>query len=51
MARQPIVKDRELALTLGVIAYIAGAVLLWDAFEGRGKSRPFWPSKILGGLA
>lgn len=42
------IKDRELAKTLGVIAYVIGAVLLWDAFEGRGKGKPFW-TKLLPG--
>lgn len=41
-ARQPLVKDRDAALLMGVAAYVVGSVLLWDAFEHRGNSRPFW---------
>ncbi|MFL6144518.1 MAG: hypothetical protein ACJ72N_21980 [Labedaea sp.] len=42
MSRRPLVHDRELALCLGLAAYVVGAVLLWDAFEGRGRGKPFW---------
>ena len=42
MTRRPLVHDRELALLLGLAAYTLGAVLLWDAFEGRGTRKPFW---------
>jgi len=47
MAR-PYVKDRRTALYLGVGCYVAGSLLLWDAFERRGKGRPFW-TKFLPG--
>lgn len=30
------------ARRLGVGAILAGSVLLWDAYEGSGKDRPFW---------
>ena len=30
------------ACRLGVGAIVVGSVLLWDAFEGSGNSRPFW---------
>lgn len=39
--RGPLVKDRKLALYLGVAAYVVGSVLLYDAYEARGKGRPF----------
>ena len=41
MPRVPIVRDRQLGIWLGVALFSVGAVLLWDAYEGRGKSRPF----------
>lgn len=33
---------REHALYAGVAALMLGAVLLHDAYEGRGVDRPFW---------
>lgn len=39
--RQPIVRDRQTALYLGVGLYLAGSLFLWDAFEHRGADRPF----------
>lgn len=48
MSKQPLIRDRRLALMLGVVAYVAGSVLLWDAYEGRGSGRPFW-TKFLPG--
>lgn len=35
-----IVRSRETALWLGIACWLAGAVLLRDAFEARGRSRP-----------
>lgn len=29
-------------LVIGIILFIAGAMLLWDAWNGRGKDAP-WP--------
>ena len=46
--KRPLVRDRQTALMLGATAYVVGAVLLWDAFEGRGKGKPFW-TKLLPG--
>lgn len=42
MSRRPLVRDRRTALMLGVAAYVAGFVLLYDAYEHRGKGRPLW---------
>lgn len=39
MAR-PLVANRETALALGLALWLAGAVLLWDAYERRGQRRP-----------
>lgn len=36
-----LVKDRQLALYGGYAAITLGSLLLWDAYEGRGKNRPF----------
>ncbi len=47
---KPIVRDRQLALALGMAAYVLGTVMLWDAFENRGKSRPFWMRFASGGV-
>lgn len=40
MTRHPI-KDRHTELVLGVVLGIVASYLLYDAYEGRGKSRPF----------
>jgi hypothetical protein len=39
--RQLLIRDRRMALTLGLAAYALGSLLLWDAYENRGGSRPF----------
>lgn len=41
MARPTLIRDRHVELALGVGAFIAGAWLIRDAYEGRGKKRPF----------
>lgn len=46
---RPYVRDRRTALLLGLAAYAAGSFLLWDAYEHRGKSRPF-SARIWGGM-
>lgn len=48
MSRRPLLPDRRHALWGGVAFSVLGAVLLWDAYEGRGRERPFW-SKLLPG--
>lgn len=35
------IKNRRHALLLGYVGVIAGAVALYDAYERRGKERPF----------
>lgn len=37
----PIVRDRQHALWGGVLALCVGSWLLYDAFEARGRQRPF----------
>lgn len=40
---------RPQGITLGLVCYGAGAFLIWEAFEGRGKARPFtW--RLVSGL-
>jgi hypothetical protein len=41
MSRTPVVHDRRLALWGGVLMLCAGSFLLYDAYEGRGRTRPF----------
>jgi hypothetical protein len=48
MARKPWIADRQTALVGGFTAITVGALLLWDAYENRGVSRPFW-TKLLPG--
>lgn len=44
---RPVVRDRDLALWGGWGALLLGAFLLRDAYERRGRKRPF-ASKVLG---
>lgn len=46
---KPLIANQKVALTLGVIMLVGGAVLLYDSYEGRGGSKPFW-TKFLPGL-
>ena len=44
--RRPWVANRKLAQWGGYAAITVGALLLWDAYENRGRQRPF-ASKLL----
>lgn len=37
----PLVKNRSAAVYLGILAWGAGSVLLWDAYAHRGIKPPF----------
>lgn len=50
MPRKPIVGDRQTAIVMGLAAYALGTLLLWDAYEHRGKDRPFIFRIISGGV-
>jgi hypothetical protein len=39
--RGPLIPSRRAALLLGYGGILLGAVALWDAYERRGKRRPF----------
>lgn len=41
MARPSLLRDRSTELTLGVALFLASAWLIYDAYEGRGRPRPF----------
>jgi uncharacterized membrane protein HdeD (DUF308 family) len=47
--RKPIFQSSQTSLILGIGASIAGVWLIYDAFDGRGKDRPFWVSLFPGG--
>lgn len=36
------IKNRKLEILIGTILFLVGALLVWDAFDGRGKKLP-WP--------
>lgn len=38
---KPLIADRRTAVALGVGLYLAGSLVLWDAYEHRGAERPF----------
>jgi hypothetical protein len=46
---RPLVRDRDVALYLGLALWVAGSVLLWDAWENRGRPRPL-VAKLAGAL-
>jgi len=37
------INNRKVEIILGVILFLVGALLLYDAFDARGKKMP-WPS-------
>lgn len=41
MARAVLISDYRTELYLGLALTLAGGYLLWDAYEGRGRRRPF----------
>lgn len=41
MARSALIADYRTEVYLGLALTLAGGYLLWDAFEGRGRRRPF----------
>lgn len=48
-ADQPFIKNANVAKWTGAILMIAGAFVLYDAYEGRGDDKPFW-TKLIPGL-
>jgi len=49
MARKPWIADRKVAQAGGITFVMLGGLMLWDAFEGRGRMRPFWAKLLPGG--
>lgn len=49
MRARPFIGNPRRATALGIAAYALAGFLLWDAYEHRGKSRPF-VARIWGGL-
>lgn len=39
--RAPFIPNGNVAFWGGIAAYLFGSFLLWDAYEHRGKDRPF----------
>jgi hypothetical protein len=39
--RRPLVANQSVAIALGAAFIVAGAYLLYDAYEARGADRPF----------
>ena len=46
MTRPRALRNRRTEIGLGVCLFIASAWLMWDAYEGRGRTRPF-PARLL----
>jgi len=36
------IKDRKVEILVGLVLFLVGSMLIWDAFDGRGKKVP-WP--------
>jgi hypothetical protein len=47
MSRPRVLRDRGVELGLGVALFVAGAWLIREAYEGRGKKRPFAAHLVL----
>lgn len=45
----PFIRDRHMALAIGYGGILLGALALWDAYEGRGRTRPFIVKLLPGG--
>ena len=45
----PVIPDRRAALVLGYGGILIGAWALWDAYEKRGRRRPFAAKLLPGG--
>lgn len=41
MSRPKLLRDRHTELILGGALFVVSSWLIWDAYEGRGKTRPF----------
>jgi hypothetical protein len=39
---RPVVRDRRVAQVGGIAMVVIGARLIYDAYEARGRHRPFW---------
>lgn len=49
MSRRPVIQDRRTALVVGYGGILLGAYALWEAYEGRGRRRPFMTKFLPGG--
>jgi hypothetical protein len=49
VSRGPFIRDQQLALIIGYAGIILGALALWDAYEARGRQRPFMVKLLPGG--
>jgi hypothetical protein len=41
-----LIEDRKVEIIFGLLFAVVGCLLLWDAFDGRGKKLP-WPTNVL----
>lgn len=45
--RPAVIRDRNTELLLGALFFVAGAWMIRDAYEGRGRKRPFAAQLVL----
>lgn len=49
MSGGPRIQDRRTEVLVGAVLLIAGSWFMWDAYDGRGRRRP-WGLSLLPGL-
>lgn len=49
MSNKPWIRDRNTALWVGYLGIVIGALALYDAYENRGRRRPFATKLLPGG--
>lgn len=47
MSRRHVLANSQAQVWLGGGCFVLAAYLVWDAYEGRGRRRPFWASVAL----
>lgn len=48
--RPPLIADHKTAVLVGAALTAAGAYMLWEAYEGRGRRRPWFLKWAAAGL-
>lgn len=46
LRRHHIIQNRKYEIALGILLFVCGAILIFDAYDARGKKVP-WPASVL----